>query len=80
MARAIEREEKLPTGDMDDWDEWINDREPVTIDLRRLTEDLFAVPMDNTESEAYLRAKSVDPGNGIEAFVKIFKWFMALAD
>ena len=32
--------------------------------------------MDKTESEAYFRVKSVEPGNGIEAFVKIFKWFM----
>ena len=48
----------------------------VTIDLKRLNEDLFAVLMDKTESEAYFRVKSVEPGNGIEAFVKIFKWFM----
>jgi len=33
--------------------------------------------MDKTESEAYFRVKSLDPGNGIEAFVKIFKWFMS---
>ena len=59
--------EKLPTGDIDDWEEWVNDREIVTIDLKRLNEDLFAVLMDKTESE---------PGNRIEAFVKIFKWFM----
>ena len=32
--------------------------------------------MDKTESEAYFRVKSVEPGNGIEAFVKIVKWFM----
>ena len=63
-------------GDIDDWEEWVNDREILTIDLKRLNEDLFAVLMDKTESEAYFRVKSVKPGNGIEAFVKIFKWFM----
>jgi len=28
------------------------------------------------ECEAYFRVKSVEPGNGIEAVVKIVKWFM----
>ena len=74
VVKAIEREEKLPTGDIDDWEEWVNDREIVTIDLKRLNEDLFAVLMDKTESEAYFRVKSVEPGNGIEACVKLFKW------
>ena len=46
------------------------------MDLSGINEDLFAVLMDKTESEAYFRVKSVDPGNGIEAFVKIVKWFM----
>ena len=48
----------------------------MTIDLKVLNEDLFAVLMDKTESEAYFRVKSVEPGNGIEAFVNIVKWFM----
>ena len=40
--------------------------------MKRLNEDLFAVLMDKTESEAYFRVKSVEPGTGIEAFVKIY--------
>ena len=43
MVKAIESEEKLPTGDIDDWEEWVNYRETVTIDLKGLNEDLFAV-------------------------------------
>jgi hypothetical protein len=51
VAKAFEREEKLPTGDIDDWEEWVDDREIVTIDLKRLNEDLFAVLLDITESQ-----------------------------
>ena len=80
VVKAIEREEKLPTGDIEDWEEWVNDREIVTIDLKRLNEDLFAVLMDKTESEAYFRVKSVEPGNGMEAFVTIFKWFIGTGE
>ena len=40
VVKAIEREEKLPTGDIDEWEEWVNEREIMTIDLRRLNEDL----------------------------------------
>ena len=52
VVQAIEREEKLPTGDIDEWEEWVNEREIMTIGLKRLNEDLFAVLMDKTESEA----------------------------
>ena len=76
IVKAIEREEKLPTGDVDDWEEWINDNTGVEMDLNGINEDLFAVLMDKTESEAYFRVKLVEPGNGIEAFDKIVKWFM----
>ena len=50
----------------------------MTIDLRKPSEDLFAVLMDETESEAYCRVKSVEPGEGIETFIKIFKCFMGI--
>ena len=72
VAKAVEKEEKLPTGDIDEWEERVNEREIMTIDLKRLNEDLFVALMDKTESEAYFRVKSAEPGNGIEAFVKIF--------
>ena len=75
IVKAIGREEKLPTGDTDDWEEWLKDNAGVTMDLNGINEDLFAVLMDKTESEACFRVKSVEPGNGIEAFVKIVKWF-----
>jgi len=76
IVKAIEREDRLPSGDLDEWEEWINEQAEVTIDLSGINEDLFAVLMDKTESEAYFRVKSVEPGNGIEAFVKIVKWCM----
>ena len=76
IVKAIQREEKLPRGGIDEWEEWLNEREVMTIELRRLNEDLFAALMDNTESAAHFRVKSVEPGDGIEAFVNIFKLFM----
>ena len=75
MLRHV-REEHVRTGEDAEWEERVNEREIMTIDLRRLNEDLFAVLVDKTESEAYFRVKSAEPGNGIEAFVKISKWFM----
>jgi len=42
----------LPTGGIDAWQELVSQREIVTIDLRKPSEDLFAVLMDETESEA----------------------------
>ena len=69
LFRAIEKEEKLPTGGIEVWGDWINEREIVTADFRKLNEDLFAAFMDKTESEAYFRVKSVEPGEGVEALV-----------
>jgi hypothetical protein len=76
IVKAIEKEEKLPAGDIDEWENWFGDNGEEGIDLAAINEDLFSVLMDKTESEAYFRVKSVEPGNGIEAFVKIVKWFM----
>ena len=67
--KAIEKEENLPTGDIDEWEEWLKDNAEVTMDLNAINEDLFAVLMGKTEGEAYFRVKSVEPGNCIEAFV-----------
>ena len=33
VVKAIESEEKLPTGDIDEWEEWVKEREIMTIDL-----------------------------------------------
>ena len=76
IVKALEREDKLPTGDLEEWEEWVSENAEVTTDLNGINEDLFAVLMDKTESEAYFRVKSVEPGNGLEAYVKIVKWFM----
>jgi hypothetical protein len=76
IVKAIENEEKLPIGDIDEWESWFSEKGEEALDLAAVNEDLFSVLMDKTESEAYFRVKSVEPGNGIEAFVKIVKWFM----
>ena len=74
VVKAIEKEEKLPVGGLSEWSRWIQDREPIVADIGQLNEDLFAVLMDETIGEAYLRVKSVEAGEGVEAFVKIYKW------
>ena len=42
--------------------------------MDKLNEDMYAVLMDKTEGDAWLRVRSVDSGNGLEAFVKVYKW------
>ena len=76
VVKAIEKEEKLPIGGISEWQKWIEERETISMDVGQLNEDLFAVLMDKTTGEAYLRVKSVEAGDGIEAFVKIYKWYM----
>ena len=44
------------------------------VNVKRLNEDLYSVLMDKTEGEAWQRVKSVHAGNGLEAFVKVYKW------
>ena len=48
----------------------------MTIGIGQLNEDLFAVLMDKTIGEAYLRVKSVESSEGIQAFVNIYKRYM----
>ena len=62
----------MPTGGISEWNEWIHKRETMSVDIGQLNEDLFAALMDKTIGEAYLRVKSVESGEGIEAFVKIY--------
>jgi len=76
IVKGIEKEEKLPIGGLAHWANWIHSRQSVVADVGQLNEDLFAVLMDKTTGEAYLRVKSVESGEGIDAFVKIYKWFM----
>ena len=64
------------TGGINEWEDWVNEREVVAVSLRKPNEDLFAVLMDKAESEAYFRVTSVEPVEGIEAFINIFKRFM----
>ena len=40
IVKAIDREEKLSIGDIDDWEEWLSDNEGVTIDFNGINEDL----------------------------------------
>jgi hypothetical protein len=76
IVKAIEKEEKLLVGGLTQWDNWINSRQAIGADVSQLNEDIFAVLMDKTTGEAYLRVKSVESGERIDAFVKIYKWFM----
>ena len=39
-------------GDVDEWEEWLDANAGVAMDLEGINEDLFAVLMDKTESEA----------------------------
>ena len=43
--------------------------------VSQLNEDMYSVLMDRTEGDAWLRVKSVSSGNGLAAFVKVYKWF-----
>ena len=43
--------------------------------VSQLNEDMYSVLMDKTEGDAWLRVKTVTSGNGLAAFVKIYKWF-----
>ena len=65
--------------DSGDWFTWISGlvNPPAwdKVDVDRLSEDMYSVLVDKTENEAWLRVKSVISGNGLEAFVKLYKWF-----
>ena len=65
--------------DSSEWSAWLSGlvAPPIhdRVDMSRFDEDMYSVLMDKTEGEAWLRVKSVISGNGLEAFVKVYKWF-----
>ena len=48
----------------------------VHVDLGKLNEDMYSVLMDKTNGDAWLRVRAVDMGEGITAYVKVYKRFM----
>ena len=66
-----------------EWGQWLSEwskKEGGTvrldnIDMGQLNEDMYSVLMDKTEGDAWLRVKAVKSGRGLEAFVRIYKWF-----
>lgn len=43
--------------------------------MEKLNDDMYSVLTDKTEGDAWLRVRSVDSGNGFEAFVKLYRRF-----
>ena len=62
-----------------DWESWVSmvDIASDKVDMSKLNEDMYSVLMDKSEGDAWLRVKSVNSGHGMEAFVKVYKWFMS---
>ena len=42
----------------------------------RMDEDLYTLLMDKTEGEAALRVRGCSPGQGVRAYMVVYKWFM----
>ena len=47
------------------------------VNLDEFNEDLFVVLIDKTEGEALTRVRAVDPGNGVEAYGRVYKWYLS---
>ena len=45
----------------------------------RMDEDLYTVLMDKTEGEAALRVRGCNPGQGVKAYMVVYKWFMGVS-
>ena len=50
----------------------------VNVDLGKLNEDMYSVLMDKTNADAWLRVRAVDMGEGVVAYVKVYKWFVGI--
>ncbi len=46
-----------------------------TPDYKSFSEGIYSVPEDKTEGEARSKLKSVDSGDGLEAYRRIHVWF-----
>ena len=76
LTDQVDKHDKIEVSSNHDRDKWQKDNFPLSvIDMDKLNEDMFAVLMDKTEGDAWLRVRSVDSGNGLEAFVKLYWWF-----
>ena len=52
------------------------DMEAGGTSYERMDEDLYSLLMDKTEGEAALRVRGCNPGQGIKAYMVVYKWFM----
>ena len=68
---------ELPGKDIADWMSWLvsNQVKHDGVDIERLNEDMYSVLMDKTEGEAWLKVKSVTSGSGLQAFIRVYRWF-----
>ena len=80
LAQDTDHDEDVSVSDHDSWVAWLgqiaNPPEHDRVDVKTLNEDMYSVLMDKTEGEAWQRVKTVRSGRGLEAFVKVYKWFM----
>ena len=80
IAQDTDHDVDVSMSDHDSWEDWVNklsdppDHDGVS--MKTLNEDMYSVLMDKTEGEAWQRVKTVRSGRGLEAFVKVYKWFM----
>ena len=42
----------------------------------RMDEDLYTLLTDKTEGEAALRVRGCNPGQGVKAYMVVYKWFI----
>ena len=80
IAKGIDHDLDMSMSTVDKWDAWVSKLSNAPphdkVDMGSLNEDLYAVLMDKTEGEAWQRVRAVNSGHGLEAFVRIYKWFM----
>ena len=44
-------------------------------DLDKFNEDLYAIMVDEAEGEALARVKGCIPGQGVTAYMSVYKWY-----
>ena len=83
IVRGIDHSDDIGYPTSEQWEMWLlgvvdhEDQPPRWDNMKvaKLNEDMYSVLMDKTEGDAWLRVKSVISGRGLEAFVRIYKWF-----
>ena len=76
IIQAIDQEEKVPYGNLDQRAQRLSSTVVINVESGKVNEDMYSVLTDKTIGDAWLRARVVDMGEGITAYVKVYKWFM----